>query len=289
VLGSTGRFGAIAELLLSRGHAVRAGSRDPRSSRVRRLGELGAEVVAVDFDDVPSLKAAASNVDAVFASGTAHRAGPEGEARHGINLAEALAAAGKPHLVFVSGAGADRSTGVPVLEAKRAVEQHIAALGLPVTLLAPAYLMENLFNPWNLDGLRHGRLLTPIPPGAPLQQVPVEDILALAVHALEHPDSLLGARIELASDEPTGHGMAAAVSGALVVSVAPAELPRAMLPPGLIALFDWLARDARRIDLATLRESVPAVRWHPFDDWVARQRRRLAGLVGRTPLHVHDL
>ena len=49
----------------------------------------------------------------MIAAGTAHKAGPEGEARHGINLADAVGAAGVPHLIYVSGAGAERPTGVP--------------------------------------------------------------------------------------------------------------------------------------------------------------------------------
>src|SRR5207248_265449 len=124
-----------------------------------RLAALGAEVVAADFDDAASLAAAARGVDAVFASGTAHKAGPDGEARHGTNLADALSAAGAPHLVFVSGAGATR-TGLRLYEAKRAVEQRIAQRRLPATVIAPVYLMENLLNPWNLGAMRAGVLPT---------------------------------------------------------------------------------------------------------------------------------
>jgi uncharacterized protein YbjT (DUF2867 family) len=81
VAGATGRFGSIAERLLERGHGVRAGSRDPDSPAAALLRDLGAEFFRADFDDPDSLAAAARNMDAVFASGTAHRAGPDGEAR----------------------------------------------------------------------------------------------------------------------------------------------------------------------------------------------------------------
>src|SRR5215470_9450512 len=126
VAGATGRFGAIAGLLLARGHAVRAATRGPARPAAAMLAARGAEVVRADFEDPASLAAAAAGMDAVFASGTAHRAGPAGEERHGRNLAEALSGARAPHLVFVSGAGADRSTGLALLDAKRAVEQRIA-------------------------------------------------------------------------------------------------------------------------------------------------------------------
>jgi uncharacterized protein YbjT (DUF2867 family) len=73
-------------------------------------------VVFGDFGDRASLEAALAGVDAVFAGGTAHKAGPQAEAQHGINLAETVRASRAPHLVYMSGAGADRATGVPVLE-----------------------------------------------------------------------------------------------------------------------------------------------------------------------------
>src|SRR5215475_14151488 len=107
VAGATGRFGGTAALLLAYGYTVRAATRDPAHRRAARLAALGADIVRADFEDAGSLAAAAEGVNTVFASGTAHRAGPDGEERHGRNLAAALSAAGTPHLVFVSGAGAD--------------------------------------------------------------------------------------------------------------------------------------------------------------------------------------
>src|SRR6266508_3108311 len=108
IAGATGRIGRpVAELLLDREHRIRAAVRDPRSAGAVELAARGAEVVAGDFDDVDGLAAAVREADAVIAAGTAHRAGPDGERRHGENLAEAVARAGAGLLVYVSGAGAD--------------------------------------------------------------------------------------------------------------------------------------------------------------------------------------
>src|SRR5215831_6824915 len=85
VAGATGRFGGIADLLLARGHTVRAATRDPARPGAARLAAAGAEIVRADFEDTGSLAAAAAGVDAVFASGSTHRAGPRGEERHGRN------------------------------------------------------------------------------------------------------------------------------------------------------------------------------------------------------------
>src|SRR5438445_10969896 len=79
VAGATGRFGAMTGLLLARGHTVRAATRDPAHPLAARLASLGTDVVRADFDDVTSLAAAARGMDAVVASGTAHKAGPSGE------------------------------------------------------------------------------------------------------------------------------------------------------------------------------------------------------------------
>src|SRR5919197_4927180 len=205
VLGATGRLGRpIVHLLLARGRRVRAGVRDPASAAAAELARLGVEIVVADFDAPGTIVAAARGADAVVAAGTAHLAGPDGERRHGLALADALSEARAAHLVYVSGAGADRPTGVPVFESKRAVEQRIAELGLTATILAPVYFMENAFNPWNLAALARGRLPLPLPADRTLVQVAIGDVAETAVTALERPEEFAGRRIELASDALTG-------------------------------------------------------------------------------------
>jgi uncharacterized protein YbjT (DUF2867 family) len=283
VAGATGRFGQITDLLLARGHAVRAATRSPGGPAAARLAALGAEVVRADFEDRRSLAAAAEGVSAVFASGTAHRVGPAGEERHGRNLADALAAAGAPHLVFVSGAGADRRTGVALFDAKIAVERRIAELGLPATVIAPVYLMENLVNPWNLAELRAGILPTPLPPARRLQQVATSDVLALAVLAIEQPHAVIGERIEVASDAPTGAEAASALTRILGREFTARQLPRADLPPGLIALFAWLDHDPSRVDIGALRGRFPDITWHRYGDWASDHQVLLAEASGTVP------
>jgi len=137
VAGASGRLRSVVYALLSAGHRVRVTARNPSGAGARELSSRGGEIVQADLDDRASLTAAMADVDAVFGAGSPHQAGPEGETRHGINLAEAAADAGVGHLVFSSGDGADRPTGVPVLESKRGVELRIRELGLPHTILAP--------------------------------------------------------------------------------------------------------------------------------------------------------
>jgi uncharacterized protein YbjT (DUF2867 family) len=271
VAGATGRIGQpVARLLIARGHRVRAGVRDVAAPLAARLG---AEIVRADFDDPVSLEAAARGADVAVATGTAHRVGPDGERRHGIALAEAVARAGTP-LVYVSGAGADRPSAVPVFEAKRAVEARIAELGLRAAILAPAYFMENALNPWNLDALAHGRFPLALPADRPLAQVAIDDVAAMAVVAVERFDELAGQRIELASDELTGEQAAERLSRATGRSFAFERVPA---PPPLRALFAWLDAVGFAIDLPALHARYPEVGWRSFEAW-ARSSSAASGL-----------
>jgi uncharacterized protein YbjT (DUF2867 family) len=268
VAGSTGRFRPIVPMLLERGHHVRAGMRDVGSNAAREVAALGAEPVACDLDDPSIIEGAARGVDAVIATGTAHRVGPDGEVRHGRNLADALSPAEVDHVVFVSGAGADRDTGVAVFEAKWQIEEYLRARRLPTTILAPVFFMENLFNPWNLPPLEAGVFPSPVHPTRAIQQIPIVDIAAFAVHALEHRDDLLDQRIELASDS-----LNALEEARLVSTASGHELEvREVSPAGsLRVLFDWLARVGFSVNIASLRRDFPLVPWHSFGDWTMEQ------------------
>jgi uncharacterized protein YbjT (DUF2867 family) len=269
VAGGTGRLGLpLALRLLARGHRVRALTREPDSPRAVELAARGAEPVHGDFDDPESLRAAIDGVDAVFGAGTAHQAGPDGEARHGRNLADAVVAAGSPWLVYASGDGADRPTGVPVLESKRAVERHIRELGLPATILAPVYFMENAFNPWNLAALQAGRFPLPLPPERVLQQLAIADLISFAALALERGDALGAGRIALASDELTGVAAAAAVSRA---AGRPFEFQLDGLAPPMRLLFEWLDGTGHAVDTGALKRDYPEIGWHSFESWAAAQ------------------
>jgi uncharacterized protein YbjT (DUF2867 family) len=274
VAGATGRLGTIVPLLIERGHEVWAMSRQPDSEAADNLRELGAEVVYGDFDDSASIEAAATGTDVVFATGTAHRAGPEGEVRHGRNLAAAVLAAGVPHLVYSSGDGAAPDSPLPLFRGKFEVEERIRALGIAHTILAPVYLMENLFNPWNLPLLHAGVFPSPIPVERPLQQLAIADLAAFAVLVIEHPARFLGRRIRLASDELDGIEAAETLARALDRPLQAEQIDLDGLPPGLRALFDWLDRVGHGVDIVALLRAHPQVGWHRYENWARAQRAR---------------
>ena len=147
VTGATGKQGgAVARVLLSNGHRVRAMVRNVNSPPARELEHRGAEPFAADLDDVGSLERAAAGMDAVFAMSTP-ASGVEAETRQGIAIVNAAQAAGATHIVYSSVAGADQKTGIPHFESKFKVEQHLRTRGVRFTIIGPVYFMENLIAP----------------------------------------------------------------------------------------------------------------------------------------------
>ncbi|MDN5914994.1 MAG: NmrA/HSCARG family protein [Pseudonocardia sp.] len=265
VIGATGQQGgATARALLASGAGVRALVRRTDSDAAAALERSGAELVRADLTDVASLRAAFEGVDGVFAMTTSFTdRGTEGEVEDGVRIADAAAAAGVGHLVYSSVGGAERQTGVPHFESKRRIEEYIASLGIPATVVRPVFFMENLA-PAEENGTTVLRL--PLPAGVPLQMVAVDDIGAVAASALLDPARIPGGAVEIAGDERTGGQIAEAFGGryeALPVDV--------LDDPDLKSMFTWLAeqKPAYRADLALTRELAPSVLDLPA--WAARR------------------
>jgi uncharacterized protein YbjT (DUF2867 family) len=253
-------------------------TRDLGSSAAQRLRRAGAEIVLGDFDDAESLVGAAAGMDAVFATGTAHRAGPDGELRHGRNLAGAVAAAGVRHVVYVSGDGAARDSPLPLFRVKHQVEEQIRSLAAAHTILAPVYLMENLFNPWNLAALQAGVFPSPVDVDVRLQQVAIADLVGLATLAIERPEAFADQRIRVASDELAAREAADALARVTGRQFTARQTSADELAPGLRALFAWLERTGHDVDVPVLRRRYPHVGWHAYEAWLRSQRPRLAAL-----------
>src|SRR5579872_4953792 len=113
VSGATGKQGgACVEALLTRGHRVRALTRNPASPAANRLREQGVEIAVGDFNDRDSLVRAARGADAVYAMSTPYEQGAEQETAQGIIITDAARAARIAHFVYSSVASADRGTGI---------------------------------------------------------------------------------------------------------------------------------------------------------------------------------
>jgi uncharacterized protein YbjT (DUF2867 family) len=275
VTGATGQQGgALARLLLQRGHRVLALTRSADSPAARALEAGGARLVTGDFEDVDSLTRAMQGVDAVYAMATPFEGGPAVEVRHGRHLADAAQRAGVGHFVYSSVAGASERTGIPHFDSKHEVEQYVKGLGLPYTILGPTYFMENFHAPGSLEALREGVLSMPLPPHRGLQMVALEDLAAFTTLAMELREDFLGKRFDVASDEVTGEQAAALltfVTGRRVhYEQIPLERVRAR-SEDLGRMFEWLDTVGYRADVTRLRADYPSVRWHTFEQWVREQ------------------
>jgi len=286
VTGATGKQGGhLVGELLARGHSVRALTRKPESPAAAALAERGVTVVPGDFEDEGRLERAARGVDTVFAMSTPFEGGATTETREGINIVRAASAVGVRHLVYSSVAGADRATGIPHFDSKFAVEQEIRRSGVPFTIVAPVFFMDNFLADPLAAGIAGGSLSMALPATRRLQQIAVADIAQFTALVIERRERFLGKRIDIASDELTGATAAAAfseVSGRHVEYTAlPLDAVR-QWNADLALMFEWFDRVGYDADLVGLRLLYPEIAWHRFSIWAREQGRfweetRIAG------------
>ena len=275
VTGATGnQGGAVVEALLTRGHQVRALTRNATSPAANRLRERGVEIAVGDFTDHDSLVRAAHGADAVYAMSTPQEHGAKIEIAQGITITDAAKVAGVAHFVYSSVAGANRATGIPHFDGKYAVEKHLQASGVPYTIVAPVFFMENLLQPWMLSGLRQGKLAMAMPASRSLQQITVADIGAFVAAVIERNDTVFGRRFEIAGDELTGQEAAAILSKVMGRAVRYEGFPPDVLRAqneDLARMFEWFDHTGYAAKLKSLRCDFPEVTWHTFEEWARKQ------------------
>jgi uncharacterized protein YbjT (DUF2867 family) len=275
VTGATGQQGgATARQLLADGWRVRALVRRADASSARRLAQAGAELVVGDLTDRATLDAAVKDVYGVFSVQYAEQSADfiPTEVLMGVNIADAAQAADVEHLVYTSVGGADRNPTIPSWISKARIEEHLATLDVPTTILRPVMFMENHASP-GYGIASKIPLIRMIPPQARVQLIAVRDVGSFAALAFADPGYYVGKAIELAGDELTGAQLVAAFSTAigrpLEAELLSAEVlatfglrgdtldgPRyggwqadipalRALHPGLLTLDDWLSVDGK--------------------------------------------
>ena len=275
VTGATGKQGGhLVRELLSRGHSVRALTRKPESLAATALAERGVTIVPGNFDDEGSLERAARGVDTVFAMSTPFEGGSKTETAEGINLVRAAQRVRVKHFVYSSVAGADRATGIPHFDSKFEVEQEIRRSGIPFTIVAPVFFMENFLAEWMAAGIAQGSIAMAVPATRRLQQIAVEDIARFTALVIERRENFLGKRIDIASDELTLTTTAALISEASGRHVEYTALPVDAVRQqneDLARMYEWFDRVGYDADVVGLRELYPEVDWHRFSFWASVQ------------------
>jgi uncharacterized protein YbjT (DUF2867 family) len=270
VLGATGgQGGAVLRALRESGRAVRALVRDPAAPAAARLAASGVQLAAGAFTDRAALTSAMAGAAAAFALTTPFESGVDAEVVQGRAILGAAADARLPHLVFASVAGATSGSGVPHFESKAVVERELAGGDVPYTIVAPTYFFDNALG--GEADIRAGVLALPLPADRRLQQLDRDDLGRFVAALLATPERYVGARIELAGDEPTPAQMAAALASALERPVRHEEVPIAAIGnPDMLAMWSFLRGEGYQVDISALHRNHPGVGWTSFATWADR-------------------
>jgi uncharacterized protein YbjT (DUF2867 family) len=277
VTGATGRQGgAVARRLYEKGHAVKALVRDPTTPAAKELDNLGISLARGQFDDPKSIEDACRGMDAVFAMTTPYEGGVDAELRQGRNLIDAAKAARVQHFVYTSVASANRKTGISFFDSKQKVEEHLRASGLPHTIIAPVFFMDNFTSPWlgMLRQLQVGELTLALPAGRALQMIAVYDIGAMAAHVIENRNQWLGQRVDIAGDELSGEEAARVLSEASMRPIRYVQVPLERIREAskdVAVMFEWFDRIGYSVNVPALSKRVPKVHWCTLLEWAGAQ------------------
>ncbi|CAA9307064.1 MAG: hypothetical protein AVDCRST_MAG11-1223 [uncultured Gemmatimonadaceae bacterium] len=288
VTGATGaQGGSVARHLLAAGRwNVRALTRRPDGAPARALSAAGAQVVAGDLGDPPSLRSALEGCDGAFGV-TNFWEHFDAEAAHGRNLLDAVAASGARHFVFSTLPSYYQLSGgelrVPHCDIKGQLEDDARERGLPVTFVRVAFYYENFLSFFPPRPQEDGSFGFGFPQGdTPLAAVSVEDVGGVVAPIFARPDAFTGRTVGVVGDDRPVSAYAEAMSGALGRRVAYRHVPREVFAslgfPGaeeLANMFDVQRRfvPTRQDDLEESRALYPAIR--SFDAWVAANAPQL--------------
>ncbi|BDG03120.1 NmrA/HSCARG family protein [Anaeromyxobacter oryzae] len=305
VIGATGAQGGglVRAILADREgpFAVRAITRDTGSEKARALSAAGAQVVAGDADDPPSLRSAFAGAHGAFCvTNFWEHFSPERELAQARAMARAAKDAGVSHVVWSTLEDTrdrvpleDSRLGtlkgkykVPHFDAKGEADRTFANESAPTTFLRAAFYWENFihFGMGPRPG-SDGDLVLALPlGGGKLPGIAADDIGRCAYGVFRRGGQLVGRYVGIAGEVLTGPEMAAAFSRALGRKVAFHDMPfdqyRALGFPGaddLGNMFEYqaLCNDefcASR-DVALSRSLDPELQ--SFAAWLERNKARI--------------
>jgi len=209
VIGGAEHEGAAAvRHLRQRGRPVRALLREGEDIAAERLYSAGASPVFADPGDLAAVERALAGVRSLVLSIDEADSGPRARLHEGRVVAEAAGRAPDlVELVYIAGSGTEHHQ--ISCDRSREIEELLRKLGLPLTVLRPVTLMEEI--PWYwLHRYDSGlELATPYEPGLPLPLVAADDVGALAALAVIAPEQFAGhPQVTVAGDEATPRSIA---------------------------------------------------------------------------------
>jgi uncharacterized protein YbjT (DUF2867 family) len=305
VFGATGaQGGGLARAILDdprQRFALRAVTRKPASAAALALARAGAQVVAADLDDAPSVLRAMQGAHGVFGvTSFWEHCSAETEKQQAATLARAAAAAGIQHMVwstledtreFVTpGSGRmpvlQGQYNVPHYDAKGEANRFFIQARVPTTLLYTSFYWDNLIHfGMQPQRLADGTLGFVLPiADRKLPGIAAADIGACAFALLARGEEMHGKSIGVAGEHLTGAQMAAQLSRTLGERVTHIDPPLAQYAalgfPGAQELANMFQfkRDFEDAycgarNLARARELFP--RLQTFSEWLAANAARI--------------
>ena len=305
VVGATGAQGGglVRAILADPGgeFVARALTRDAHSEKAKALAALGAEVVAADVDDAPSLGRAFQGAHGAFCvTFFWDHFSPEKEQAQARAMAQAAKDAGVKHAIWstledtrlrvpLSDSRMPTLMGqykVPHFDAKGESNRFFTELGVPATLLNTSFYWDNLIH-FGMGPKKgpDGTLAFTLPMGdKKLPGIAAEDIGRCAYGIFKRGAELVGKTVGIAGEHLTGAQMAAELARALGQPVAynavPPEVYRGFGFPGAEDLgnmfqykADFEAEYCGARDLGFSRSLNPQLQ--TFAQWLAANKDRI--------------
>ena len=244
VTGGTGnQGGAVVRNLADQGFKIIALTRNPTSAKGQNLKNLNIQVVKGDLNNADTYREYLKDVYGIFSVQTFEN-GVEKEINQGITLATLAKEFDVKHFLYSSVFGAHLNTGVPHIESKLKIENHIKQIGLPFTIIRPTSLFENFLIPQVKKAILKGKLVQPINKNTVLQYIAAEDIGKAVAKIFQHSEIYLGRTIPLATEQLSTQEVADKFSTVLNKKIEYEKLPvlitRLFLGKNLYKMFKWM-------------------------------------------------
>lgn len=225
-----------------------------------KINDAGVELIEANLDDEESLRAAFTEISAVYCHATAgdsSKADPL-EVERAKRIAQVAKQAEIKHFVYNSAGGADRNSGIGHIEQKYQIEQILKQAGLPTTMLRACLFMEEFWKQYTRPSILKGSFPFSVQPHKPLHLITTKDMGRVAAYVIKHPAQYIGKEIELAGDVLTPKQMAEVFSQVQEIPVKHKEVPAwiflLLFRKELFDLIMWYRNQGYQADVKQLRE-----------------------------------
>ncbi|MEM6527311.1 MAG: NmrA family NAD(P)-binding protein, partial [Chloroflexota bacterium] len=227
VYGGTGSQGSpVVTTLIERGHTPVVFTRNTEKAK-EKFGSA-AQYVQGDMSDAAATRTAAGGVDAIALMIPFFTRNPiEDAPLFARNAVEGAKAAGVNLIVYnTSGPLPADGSHMPGAAPRIYTRKLLAESGIPHIILAPTAYMENLLGPWTVNEIREKDMLPyPNPPQVRVGWIATQDVAALQVAALEHPELADATYIVSGTENPTGPELAEQVGKGLGRKITYRDMP----------------------------------------------------------------